>query len=51
MAGMKEVRDIEMVVLTALDFMPFANPKFCQMFGFELQPLFTDDEWRSKDGN
>lgn len=33
--------------MTALDFLPFAHRKFCQMYRIKESRLFTDEEWRN----
>ena len=46
-ANTMEVRDVDLLILTALDFQPFASRKFCQLFGAQQSELFTDDSWRN----
>ena len=38
-----EVRNLDMAIMTALDFLPFAHKKFCQMYRIDESRLFTDE--------
>lgn len=43
-----DVKDIDMAVMTILDFMPFSSRKFCQLFNLKPKEYCTDEDWRSK---
>ena len=40
-----------MAILTTLDFLPFTNRRFCQMFAMHENQMYTDEGWRNGDNS
>ena len=40
-----------MAIYTALDFLPFTNRRFCQMFNMDENKMYTDEGWRNGEGH